>query len=125
MFGLTCLFADDINATVNIYGDVENLTVGYPHEIYCELDADEVINSDLVNITWIGLDNDTVVNDSRIIVTSNSFENNHTSTLQFLSLIENDEGLYTCLVAIPGNTINESKELSVSSKLLLVAQAGI
>ena len=128
MFGSTCLFADDINATVDIYGDVENLTVGYPHEIYCEVDTDEVVNSDLVNITWIGPDNNTVVNDSRIIVTTtNSFENNHTSTLQFLNLIEDDKGLYTCLVAISGNTVNvsDSEELSVSSKLLLVAQASI
>ena len=121
MLELTCLFADDINATVDIYGGVENLTVGYPHEIYCEVDTGQVVNSDLVNITWIGPDNNTVVNDSRIIVTTtNSIGNNHTSTLQFLNLIEDDKGLYTCLVAIPGNTISVSEELSVSSKLLFV-----
>ena len=114
------ILTDSIETTVDIYDNtMQNLTLGNPYEIQCEVYTDQVVHSDIVNITWIGPDNDTVVNDSRIIVTTtNSIGNNHISTLQFLYLKEGDEGLYTCHVTILSNTDSESFELeTILSKL--------
>ena len=114
------ILTDYIETTVDIYDNtMQNLTLGNPYEIQCKVYTDQVVHSDIINITWIGPDNDTVVNDSRIIVTTtNSIGNNHTSTLQFLYLKEGDEGLYTCHVAILSNTDSESFELeTILSKL--------
>ena len=107
------LFTDDISTTVDVYGTMVNLTVGDPYEIQCEVYTDQLVHSDIVNITWIGPNNDTIVTDSRtIITTTNSTGHNHTSTLQFSYLSEDDEGmLFTCHVTILNNTDSESFEI--------------
>ena len=116
------MFTDDINTTVNIRGAVENLTVGDPHVIQCEVHNDQIVNSDIVNITWIGPYNNTIVNDSRMSVTTYiSVGHNHTSTLYFSSLNEGDKGSYTCHVEIRGNRISTSFKLSVFSKCTFIA----
>ena len=114
------LFTDDIDTTVDVYGTMENLTVGDKYEIQCEVYTDQLVHSDIVNITWIRSNNDTVVTDTRIsITTTNSTGHNHTSTLQFSYLSEDDEGLlFTCQVTILNNTDSESFEIKeILSKL--------
>ena len=116
------MFTDDINTTVNIRGAVENLTVGDPHVIDCEIQPDRILNSDIVNITWIGPYNNNIVNDSRMSVTKHiSVGRNHTSTLYFSSLNEGDKGSYTCHVEISGNKNSTSFKLSVFSKYTFIA----
>ena len=103
MFKLVDLFTDDIGITVDVHGAMENLTVGNPYEIQCKVYTDQIVNSDNVDITWIGSDNDTIVADGRLSVVTNSAGHSHTSTLQFSYLSEDDEGLFTCNVTILSN----------------------
>jgi len=113
------LFTDTIETDIDIYGAVKNLNVGAPYEIQCNVYTDQLVHSDLVNITWIGPNNNIIVTDNRINVihiTSNG--NNHTSTLQFLYLSHEDEGLYTCNIAVMNSSDSESFELKrILSKL--------
>ena len=116
MFKLVNLFTDDIGITVDVHGAMEHLTVGDPYEIQCEVYTDQIVNSDIVDITWIGPDNDTIVADGRLSVTTNSIGHNHTSILQFLYLSEDDEGLFTCNVMILNNTDSGSFKVKLSCK---------
>ena len=78
--------------------------MGDLHEIQCKVYTDKVVNASIINITWIGPNNDIIVTNNRINITATtSADNNHTSTLQFLYLTEEDEGLYTCHIAILNN----------------------
>ena len=116
------MFTDYINTTVNLHGAVENLTVGDPYVIQCEVHTDQIVNSDIVNITWIGPYSNTIVNNSRMSVTTyNSVGRNHTSTLYFSPLNEGDKGSYTCHVEIYGNKNSASLKLSVLSKCTFIA----
>ena len=102
-----------------MHGSLENFTVGDPYEIKCEAYTDLVIHSDLVSFTWIGPNNETIMANNRTnVTTATSVGNNHTSTLQFVYLTEEDQGLYTCHVAILNNTDSESFELGVLSEFL-------
>lgn len=97
-------FTDNFNTTIEIQDVTDNRTVGDPHEIQCKVYTDKVVNTNIINITWIGPNNDTIVTNSRITVTATaSADNNHTSTLQFQYLTEEDQGMYTCHVAILSN----------------------
>ena len=101
---------------------MENLTVGDPHAIDCEVHTDQIVNSDIVDITWIGPYNNTIVNDSRMSVTTyNSVGHYHTSTLNFSPLSEGDKGSYTCHVETYGNKNSASFKLSVLSKCTFIA----
>ena len=120
MLRLIDLFTDgnigttvDVNGiTVGVNGTTGNLIVGEKYEIRCEVYTDIIVHSDIVNITWIGPNNDTIVNDSRTdITTTNSVGRNHTSTLQFLCLSENDTGSFTCSVTILNNTYTQSLQI--------------
>ena len=92
--------------------------MGDPYEIQCKVYTDQIVNSDIVDITWIGPDNDTIVADGRLSVITNSTGHNHTSTLQFSYLSEDDEGLFICHVTILSNFDSGSIEIKgMSSKL--------
>ena len=78
--------------------------MGDSHEIQCKVYTDKVINANIINITWIGPNNDTIVTNNRTtVITATTSADNHTSTLRFRYLTENDEGLYTCHIAILNN----------------------
>ena len=52
-------------------------------------------------ISWIGPGGDTITNDSRVTISPTSGSgNNYTSSLQFMYLMEGDEGTYECNVMI-------------------------
>ena len=114
-------------------GSSENFTVADPYEIKCAVNTDQVIHSDIVSFTWIGPNNETfivnngtimtnngtaIVNSRTIATTTTSVGFDHASTLHFLYLSEEDQGLYTCHVAILDNTNSESFEVGILSKLL-------
>ena len=92
--------------------------MGDSHEIQCKIYTDKVVNASIINITWIGPNNDTIVTNNRITITATaSADNNHTSTLQFLYLTEEDQGLYTCQIEILNYTKSGFFELeNFSSK---------
>ena len=96
---------------------MENLTVGDPYEIKCEISTNVILNSGLINFTWIGPNNETIVTHNRTnVTTTTSIGKNHTNILQFLYLSENDQGLYTCLVTLLNITDFALLELEASSK---------
>jgi len=86
--------------------------VGGPLKIHCIVNTANITNSDDVTISWIR-PNGTITNDDRLTFTpvvSNG--TNHISTLQFLYLSEDDEGLYECSTTVLG--YEENKTVSVA-----------
>ena len=105
-------FTDIIETTVDMYSSVENLIVGAPYEIQCDIYTDQEIHPEIINITWIGPNNDTSMTDNRMkILPTISDGNIYTSILHFLYLSNEDEGLYICNVEILDNTSSASFEL--------------
>ena len=115
-----------------MHGSSESFTIGDPYEIECAVYTDLVIHSDLVNFTWIGPNNQTIlanngtiiINNRTNVTTTTSVGNNHTSTLRFLYLTEEDQGLYTCHVTILTDDDSESFEVGILSKLLSTISVG-
>ena len=99
--------ADDINATAKIQQVTENPIVGNLYEIQCIVHTREVVNSSIVNITWIGPNNGTIMTSRRINITDTTDGNNHTSILQFAYLSEKDKGLHICHVTILNSTVSD------------------
>ena len=86
--------------------------MGEPYEIQCKVQTDPQVHSDIVNITWVAPNGDTVVTNDRInVIPITSNGNNHTSQLQFLYLSDEDEGLYVCSVTILNITDSMSFDL--------------
>ena len=98
---------------------MKNLTAGNPYEIHCEVSTNPIVHSDIVNITWIGPSNESIVTDNRVNVTTTIFDgNNHTSILKFMPLTDKDKGLYICKITILNNTDSQAFIIGdVSSKL--------
>ena len=91
---------------------MENFIAGDPYDIQCEVYTNQRVHSDIVNITWIGPNNETIENKTNIITNiSNSIGYNHTSTLQFLYLSEDDKGSLTCSVTILDNSYTQSFQI--------------
>ena len=83
------------------YGPIEDGIVGSPKEIHCTVRTVSGVESNLVMISWMGPGGDTVTNDSRVIINPTiSVGNDYISTLEFLHLMEGDEGIYTCNMTI-------------------------
>ena len=75
--------------------------MGGSHEIQCKVNFNKVINASIIKVTWRGPNNDTILTNNRTTInTTASADNNHTSTLQFQYLIEEDQGLYTCHIEV-------------------------
>ena len=80
-------------------------------------------------INWMGPGGDTIKNDSRVTISPTSgSDNNYTSSLQFMYLMEGDEGAYVCDVMILETTDSSlmemkditGKDVNASHVLLLV-----
>jgi len=111
LFQLNYLFTDP-TFVVDVNSTRENLIVGSPYKLQCEVHTDQMVHFELVNINWIGPNNDTVVINDRINITqTNSIGKSHTSTLEFLYLSDVDEGLYTCNVDMLQNKKSKFFEL--------------
>ena len=78
--------------------------VGRPYKASCTAYTSKAVNSDYVNISWIGPDGVIANDSSRITViptTSTSERYNHTSTLQFSYISEEDENTsYNCTASL-------------------------
>ena len=75
--------------------------VGSPQDIQCAVSTVSGMELSSVMISWMGPGGDTIRNDSRVTISPTSGSgNNYTSILQFMYLMEEDEGRYDCNVMI-------------------------
>ena len=75
--------------------------VGSPQDIQCTVSTVSGVELSSVMISWMGPGGDTITNDSRVTISPTSGSgNNYTSSLQFMYLMEGDEGTYECNVTI-------------------------
>ena len=89
--------------TVSItpYGPIQGAMVGSPQDIQCTVSTVSGAELSSVMISWMGPGGDTITNDSRVTISPTSGSgNNYTSSLQFMYLMEGDEGTYECSVMI-------------------------
>ena len=77
--------------------------VGSPLYIECAVDIvrEVEVESSSIMISWSGPNISNIINDSRVSVTPTTASGaTYTSNLQFIYLMEGDEGTYTCNVII-------------------------
>ena len=79
--------------------------VGSSHTIQCTINTVSGVTLDSVKVNWIGPSGTSITNNSRIMIPPLTFSgNNYTSSfissLQFMYLMEGDEGSYLCNVSI-------------------------
>ena len=82
-------------------GPIRGAMVGSPQDIQCTVSTVSGVELSSVMISWMGPGGDTITNDSRVTISPTSGSgNNYTSSLQFMYLMEGDEGTYECSVMI-------------------------
>ena len=82
-------------------GPIQGAMVGSPQDIQCTVSTVSGVELSSVMISWMGPGGDTITNDSRVTISPTSGSgNNYTSSLQFMYLMEGDEGTYECNVMI-------------------------
>ena len=93
--------------------------MGSPQVIYCTVSTVSGVESSSVMISWMGPGGGSITNDSRVIITpTTSSGNTYTSNLQFIYLMEGDNGTYICNVMILETAESQSVELqSLISKV--------
>ena len=105
--------------TTSPSGPIQGAMVGSPQMIQCTVSTVSGVESSSVMISWMGPGGDTITNDSRVTInptTSNG--NNYTSSIQFMYLMEGDEGTYMCNAMILETSGSSSVVLeTLTSKL--------
>jgi len=82
-------------------GPIQGAIVGNPLGMECVVAAVDGIELSSVTIDWMGPDGNLIANTSRIIVNPVTvIGSNYTSGLHFIYLMEEDEGIYACMVMI-------------------------
>ena len=90
-----------INITTLPSGTIQGAMVGSPQDIQCIVSIVSGVQLSSVMISWMGPGGESITNDSRVTISpTTSSGNNFTSSLQFIYLMEGDEGMYTCNVMI-------------------------
>ena len=93
---------------------IQGAMVGSPQDIQCTVSTVSGVELSSVMISWMGPGGDTITNDSRVTISPTSGSgNNYTSSLQFMYLMEGDEGTYECIVMILET--NESASVQVNN----------
>ena len=83
------------------FGSIQGAMVGSPQDIQCIVSTVSGVELSSVMISWMGPGGESITNDSRVTISpTTSSGNNYTSSLQFIYLMEGDEGIYTCNVMI-------------------------
>ena len=104
-----CIFSvvPDFITEISSTGTLQGVTVGNNQTIQCRITTASGVAVNSVMVTWIGPRGMPIYNSSRMIIipvmlshTSNSSINTFTSSLQFMYLMEGDEGTYVCNVSI-------------------------
>ena len=93
--------------------------VGSPQHIQCTVSTVSGVELSSVMISWMGPGGDTITNDSRVTINPTSGSgNNYISSLQFMYLMERDEGTYECNVMIlETNGSSSVKMINLMGKL--------
>ena len=78
--------------------------VGEMQDIICSVTITSAIDPDLVKLTWT-YDDSNITTDDRVtviptIITENPSSFTYSTTIQFVYLMEGDEGNYTCNIAV-------------------------
>ena len=86
-------------------GVVEGAVVGNTQAIQCTISTVSGVTANSVIINWIGPSGASITNNSRIFISSLSYDSgnystNISSSLKFIHLMEGDEGMYMCNVSI-------------------------
>ena len=106
------LFSTVPTPTVNITPSGP-MQVGSPQDIQCTANTVSGVEPHLVLISWMGPGGDTIRNDSRVTISPTiGSGNNYTSILQFMYLMEGDEGTYGCSVMILETNISTSIKIN-------------
>ena len=100
-------------------GPIQGAMVGSPQDIQCTVSTVSGVELGSVMISWMGPGGDTITNDSRVTISPTSGSgNNYTSSLQFMYLMEGDEGTYECNVMILETNASTATEMdALISKL--------
>ena len=86
--------------------------MGSPQVINCTVDTVGGVESSSVMISWMGAGGSSLVDHSRVAISPTTASGNtYTSSLQFMYLMEGDEGTYTCNVMILETSGSQSVEL--------------
>ena len=86
--------------------------VGSPLSLNCTVSTVIGVDSNLVMISWMGPGGDTISSDGRVNISSIiSSGNTYNSNIQFVYLMEDDEGAYICNVTILETSAVQSVEL--------------
>ena len=94
--------------------------VGSPQDIQCTVSTVSGVEPQLVLISWMGPGGESITNDSKVTISPTSGSgNNYTSSLQFMYLMEGDEGTYECNVMILETDGSGSVELNTPTGKLL------
>jgi len=113
------LFYTVPQSTILVQSSADDITMGKSYVIQCNVHTSEKVNESIVKINWTGPDG-FITNDSRIAIHSAISDDGtiHYSFLQFLYLIEDDIGMYTCNVTILDTKLSDTFQLiSIPSKL--------
>ena len=99
------------------YSYFQQGTYGEPNDLVCTIALSSTIQSLSVNLSWNYANNDTRVRViPTTIATNDSIDVIYTTVIQFNYLVEEDEGNYTCSLAIDGDTEESSFDLKIISK---------
>ena len=75
--------------------------MGNSQIIECRVSTVSGVEYSSVTISWTGPGGDTITNDNRVTINQTSSSgNNFTSSVQFMYLMEGDNGTYMCNVSI-------------------------
>ena len=86
--------------------------VGSSQVINCTVDTVGGVESSSVMIGWMGPGGSSLVDNSRVTISqTTSSGNTYSSGLQFMYLVEGDEGTYTCIVMILETRGSQSVQL--------------
>jgi len=102
------LFFSTVPVTLSPPGPIQGAMVGSPQMIQCTVSTISGVEPSLVMISWMGPGGDTITSDSRVTISGTT---SLMSTLNFMYLMEGDEGTYTCNVMILETSGSSSVEL--------------
>ena len=105
-----CFIVPYINVTT--FGPIQEAMVGSPQDIQCIVSTVSGVELSSVMISWMRPGGESITNDSRVTISpTTSSSNNYTSSLQFIYLMEGDEGTYNCNVMILETAATNSVEI--------------
>ena len=101
-------------------GPIQGAMVGSPQDVQCTVNTVSGVEFSSVMISWMGPGGDTITNNSRVTINPTiGSGNNYTSSLQFMYLMERDEGTYECNVMILETNRSISTELTTLAGKIL------